>query len=176
MIRWLIMPRGINVGKYNRVPMPELKQSLLAAGFADVVTIGQSGNIIATKPGTEKELTAQVHELILAEFGVDVPVIVRSDAEVRAVLEVNPLAQTASDGSKYLAIFLSESPAKEKVTALETEDFSPEALKIVDRTAFVWAANGVKALKLSHTFMEKHFGMVATARNWNTLHKIALKV
>lgn len=41
MIRWLIMPRGINVGKYNRVPMPELKQSLLAAGFADVVTLGK---------------------------------------------------------------------------------------------------------------------------------------
>lgn len=163
---WQVQPR----------PHARVKTIVTSCRLCRRSNIGQSGNIITTKPGTEKELTAQVHELILAEFGVDVPVIIRSEAEVRAVLKVNPLAQPATDGSKYLAIFLSESPAKERVTALEIEDFSPEVFKIVDRTAFVWAANGVKALKLSHTFMEKHFGFVATARNWNTLHKIASKL
>ncbi len=46
MMRWLIMPGGINVGKINRVPMAELCIQLEGAGFEDVATIGQSGNII----------------------------------------------------------------------------------------------------------------------------------
>ena len=60
MMRWLVMPRGINVGKINRVPMAELVTQLEGAGFKDVITIGQSGNIIVTAAGSEEKVCASV--------------------------------------------------------------------------------------------------------------------
>ena len=173
MMRWLVMPRGINVGKINRVPMAELVTRLEGAGFEDVITIGQSGNIIVTAP--EEKVCASVQALIASAFGVDVPVMARSADEIRAILDANPLQDVATDGSKYLAIFLYTAPSQAQAAALEAEDFSPEVVRIHGRTVFVWAPDGVKAMRVSHTALEKRFRVTATARNWNTLEKIAAK-
>ena len=175
MMRWLVMPRGINVGKINRVPMAELGALLEDAGFGDVLSIGQSGNIIVTASRPEEKVCASVRALMASAFGVDVPVMARSADEIRAILDANPLQGVATDGSKYLAIFLSTAPSQAQAAALEAEDFSPEVVRIHDRTAFVWARDGVKAMRVSHTALEKRFRVTATARNWNTLEKIAAK-
>ena len=175
MMRWLVMPRGINVGKINRVPMAELCALLDDAGFGDVLSIGQSGNIIVTASRPEEKVCASVRALMASAFGVDVPVMARSADEIRAILDANPLQGVATDGSKYLAIFLSTAPSQAQAAALEAEDFSPEVVRIHDRTAFVWARDGVKAMRVSHTALEKRFRVTATARNWNTLEKIAAK-
>ena len=87
MMRWLVMPRGINVGKINRVPMAELVTRLEGAGFKDVITIGQSGNIIVTAAGPEEKVCVSVRALMASAFGVDVPVMVRSADEIRAILD-----------------------------------------------------------------------------------------
>ena len=175
MMRWLVMPRGINVGKINRVPMAELCALLEDAGFGDVLSIGQSGNIIVTASRPEEKVCASVRALMASAFGVDVPVMARSADEIRAILDANPLQDVATDGSKYLAIFLSTAPSQAQAAALEAEDFSPEVVRIHDRTAFVWARDGVKAMRVSHTALEKRFRVTATARSWNTLEKIAAK-
>ena len=175
MMRWLVMPRGINVGKINRVPMAELCALLEDAGFGDVLSIGQSGNIIVTASRPEEKVCASVRALMASAFGVDVPVMARSADEIRAILDANPLQDVATDGSKYLASFLSTAPSQAQAAALEAEDFSPEVVRIHDRTAFVWARDGVKAMRVSHTALEKRFRVTATARNWNTLEKIAAK-
>ena len=175
MMRWLVMPRGINVGKINRVPMAELCALLEDAGFGDVLSIGQSGNIIVTASRPEEKVCASVRALMASAFGVDVPVMARSADEIRAILDANPLLDVATDGSKDLAIFLSTAPSQAQAAALEAEDFSPEVVRIHDRTAFVWARDGVKAMRVSHTALEKRFRVTATARNWNTLEKIAAK-
>ena len=175
MMRWLVMPRGINVGKINRVPMAELCALLEDAGFGDVLSIGQSGNIIVTASGPEEKVCASVRALMASAFGVDVPVVARSADEIRAILDANPLQGVATDGSKYLSIFLSTAPSQAQAAALEAENFSPEVVRIHGRTAFVWARDGVKAMRVSHTALEKRFRVTATARNWNTLEKIAAK-
>ena len=46
--RYLVMPRGINVGTRNRVPMAELRSKLTGDGYWDVATVLQSGNVIAS--------------------------------------------------------------------------------------------------------------------------------
>lgn len=176
MTRWLIMPRGINVGKSNRVPMAGIRTELGKAGFENIVTIGQSGNIAADREASEQQICSSVRSVMHDAFGVDVPVVVRCADEIREALCTNPLKTIATDGSRYLVIFLSASPTKAQVSALTAEDFSPEVVQLIGRTAFVWTPNGVKAMKVSHTALEKRFGITATARNWNTLEKIATKL
>ncbi|MDO5683159.1 MAG: DUF1697 domain-containing protein [Propionibacteriaceae bacterium] len=194
MSRWLVMPRGINVGKNHRVPMADLRKELSAAGYADVVTIGQSGNIIVTRHGTEGEIAAAVRQLLVNAFAVDVPVVVRHADEVRDVLASNPLGGVATDGSKYLAIFLSAAPPFPEtgqnaasdatipsdlaggLVSGATDSTDPEVVQYAGRTVFVWHPDGVLAMKTSHASLEKRFGITATARNWNTLVKVAAKL
>ena len=72
--------------------------------------------------------------------------------------------------------FLSEEPDPEVAGALLEEDHSPEAIAIEGAEAYVWTPDGVKAMTLSYAYLEQRLGVVATARNWNTLERIVAKL
>ena len=171
------MPRGINVGTRNRVSMAEFRSKLAGEGYGDVATVLQSGNVIvSTAEDRPDEVAGAVQRLLSDEFGVDVACVVRTADQVRGVLERNPLWEVVSDPSRYLVMFLSQEPAPEVVEALLGEDHSPEVIAIEGAEAYVWTPDGVKAMTLSYAYLEKRFGVVATARNWNTLEKIVAKL
>jgi uncharacterized protein (DUF1697 family) len=50
MPRLVALLRGINVGGHKKVPMAQLREVLEGAGFADVKTYVQSGNVVLTAP------------------------------------------------------------------------------------------------------------------------------
>ena len=175
--RHLVMPRGINVGTRNRVPMAELRSMLTDEGYADVATVLQSGNVIVSAESSgPDQIAASVQRLLSEAFDVNVPCVTRTADQVRAVLERNPLQEVVTDNSRYLVDFLSEKPDPEAVAALLAEEHNPEAIAIEGTEAFVWTPDGVKAMTLSYAFLEKRLGVVATARNWKTLQKIAAKL
>lgn len=178
MSRVLVMPRGINVGARNRVPMAELRAALEDVGFEDVVTILQSGNVIVTHPGNADAdaVGQEVAAVIAKRFGVDVPCLTRSADELKTIATLDPLRDTATDGSKYLVTFLSEEPAATAVEEFGTVDVAPEVVHVHGREVYVWTPEGVKAMKHSYSALEKRFGCHATARNWNTLEKIVEKL
>ena len=174
--RYLVMPRGINVGTRNRVPMAELRSKLADEGYAGVATVLQSGNVVvSTEADRPDEVAGAMQRLLSDEFGVDVPCVVRTANEVRRVLERNPLHAIVSDPSRYLVNFLSKEPDPEVVGPFLEEDHSPEAIAIEGSETYVWTPDGVKAMTLSYAYLEKRFGVVATARNWNTLEKIVAR-
>ena len=175
--RYLVMPRGINVGTRNRVPMAELRSKLTGRGYGDVATVLQSGNVIvSTKEDRPGEVAGAVQRLLRDEFGVDVACVVRTADQVRGVLERSPLQAVVSDPSRYLVTFLSHDPDPEAVAALLGEDHSPEVIAIEGAEAYVWTPDGVKAMTLSYAYLEQRFDVAATARNWNTIKKIAAKL
>ena len=174
--RYLVMPRGINVGTRNRVPMTELTALLTDAGYSGVATILQSGNVIvSTESDHPDEVAGAMQRLLIDEFDVNVPCVVRTANQVREVLERSPLREVVSDPSRYLVNFLSEEPDPDAAGALLAEDHSPEAIAIEGAEAYIWTPDGVKAMTLSYAYLEKRLGVVATARNWNTLRRIVAK-
>ena len=92
------------------------------------------------------------------------------------MLERNPLQEVVSDPSRYLVTFLNAGARSRRVEALVGEDHSPEAIAIEGAEAYVWTPDGVKAMTLSYAYIEKRFGVVATARNWTTIEKIVAKL
>ena len=175
--RYLVMPRGINVGTRNRVPMAKLRSMLADAAYSDVTTVLQSGNVIvSTESDCPDEVASAMRRLLSDEFDVDVPCIVRTSSQVRDVLKRNPLGDVVANPSRYLVYFLSEEPAPEAVAALLGEDHGPEVIEIMGAEAYVWTPDGVKAMTLSYAYLEKRLGVVATARNWTTLERIAAKL
>ena len=172
--RYLVMPRGINVGGRNRVPMASLRSKLTEAGYSDVATVLASGNVVpADRPD---EVAATVRHLLSDAFDVDVPCIARTAGHVRRVLDRNPLRELVSDPSRYLVNFLSEEPDHELVGVLLEEDHSPEAIAIEGTEAYVWSPDGLKAMTLSYAYLERRLKVVATARNWNTINKVVAKL
>jgi len=175
--RYLVLPRGINVGRGNRVPMAQLRSMLADEGYADVATVLQSGNIIVTTRSTDPgEVTGAMERLLSDGFDVNVRCMVRTADQVRAVLRRDPLAEVVTNPSRYLVNFLSEEPKPDLVAEILGEDHRPEAIAIEGAEAYIWSPDGLARMTLSYAYLEKRLGVVATARNWNTVEKIAAKL
>ncbi len=175
--RFVVLPRGINVGKGNRVPMAQLRSVLADVGYTDVATVLQSGNVIVTSPiDSPREVALAMERLLSEGFDVNVRCMVRTADQVRAVLKHDPLREAVTNPSRYLVNFLSDEPQPGLVTEILAEDHSPEAIAIEGAEAYVWTPDGVARMTLSYGLLEKRLGVTATARNWNTVQKIAAKL
>lgn len=156
--------------------MAELRSKLTEAGHVDPVTILQSGNVILTSDCADAAgLSSAIERLMADEFGANVPCLARTAEQVKAVLELNPLGSVADDGSRYLVNFMSEEPPAGAVRSLLAVNYEPEVIHVHGSEAYVWTPEGVKAMRLSYSYLEKHFSLIATARNWNTLEKIVAR-
>ncbi|MGH9294899.1 MAG: DUF1697 domain-containing protein [Acidimicrobiales bacterium] len=59
MPTWIGLLRAVNLGSHNKVPMPALRKAMEAAGFADVRTYVQSGNVVATSARLTRDEVAE---------------------------------------------------------------------------------------------------------------------
>ena len=108
----VVLLRGINVGPNKRIAMPALREALTGAGFEDVRTYVQSGNIVLSSGDSAKQLGARCEELIKNTFGHEVEVVVRTRAELAEVIKRNPLGDVADDPKRYQVSFLSAKPRR----------------------------------------------------------------
>jgi uncharacterized protein (DUF1697 family) len=167
------MLRGINLGPARRVPMPELRQLLTDAGFENVETYVQSGNIALdtkrTKPATlERKLAALIEE----RFGFAVPVVVRDRSELEAIVALDPLGDVADNPKRYQVSFLSDELSSDAVARLEELAQEPERFAVHGRELYAWHPEGVARSKLWNALAGTDLGVTATARNWTTVLKL----
>jgi uncharacterized protein (DUF1697 family) len=102
---WVCLLRGVNVGGHNRVSMPVLREALTAAGFLDVRTYVQSGNVIARSAHRSPTGVADaVNAVIQQGFGLDVPVVVRTPEHLRGVLAWDPFPDVSGSEPKRVAV------------------------------------------------------------------------
>src|ERR687897_2905327 len=92
MARYVALLRGINVGGKNAVPMPALKASFEEAGFANVATYIQSGNVVFDAPSSSQaELTRRIEGILRKAFGhYEASLVVRSRSQMRAIVDRAP--------------------------------------------------------------------------------------
>src|SRR5690349_17355097 len=90
MPTYVALLRAINVSGQNVVPMPALRESLAGLGFNDVRTHLQSGNIVFDARRSDKEVIAAAIKIGIARhFRLDIPVLVMSARELRAIAGAN---------------------------------------------------------------------------------------
>jgi uncharacterized protein (DUF1697 family) len=170
--RYVALLRGINVGKARQIGMPRLTEVLTARGHGNVRTHLRSGNVVLDSPLAEAELVADVEKAIEAEFGFDVPVVVRTGAELAAVIAGDPLATVAADPARYLVTFLPRAPAKERFAELPPgEDGGGEYL-VRGRELYLWLPDGVANTPLAAWKWDRLLGVAGTGRNWNTVTRL----
>ncbi|MEV7768605.1 DUF1697 domain-containing protein [Microbacterium sp. NPDC086615] len=171
------MPRSValirGVGGPTAMKMPALREVLASAGLGEVETLQVAGNVVLDDGGrSPDEIARAIRDAVRAAFGHDLPVIVRSHAELADAHARNPFAD-ASEGRWVQTVFLDAAP----VVALEVPDGIPEEAVLDGREVFVRYPEGIGGSKLQAGWFEKRLGVTGTARNANTIAKlVALSV
>src|SRR4029453_7455585 len=99
--------------------MPALREALEEAGYEDVGTYVQSGNVVLSSRKSAKRVQSDVARLLADRFDLDVAVLVRTRAELARVVERNPLGKVATNPKHYQVTFLESAPSVEVLRKLE---------------------------------------------------------
>jgi uncharacterized protein (DUF1697 family) len=149
--------------------MADLRKLFGEAGYEDVRTYVQSGNIVLSSAAKPAKLGTECAELISERFGFDVPVIVRTRDELAKVVAADPLGHVADNPKRYQVSFLSEPLSAEVAKHLRDLAVEPEAVVVDGRQVYAWHPAGVARSKLWNRLAGKGLGVTATARNWTTV-------
>jgi uncharacterized protein (DUF1697 family) len=171
-MRRIVLLRGINLGPNRRVPMAELRALLGEAGYENVRTYVQSGNVVLDSDARAAELEAATTRLISDRFGFEVPVISRTAGELASVVKRNPLGELAVEPKRYQVSFLDKPLADEVIKAIQDATVQPEAVAIAGREIYAWHPAGVARSKLWNRLAGGALGVNATARNWTTVQTL----
>jgi uncharacterized protein (DUF1697 family) len=169
---WVGLLRAVNVGGNNKVPMAELRAVLDDLGLGPVQTYIQSGNVVfrAPKPGRDA-LAARMEQAIESVFSVATPVILRTAAEVQAVIDAHPFGD---DTSTTYVSFLATKPSAAAVRALEAEaGGSGEEALVRGSDLYLRYPQGVQDAKLTGPRLARLTGVPGTVRNWRTVTRLA---
>jgi uncharacterized protein (DUF1697 family) len=167
--RHVVLLRGINIGSRNRVAMPRLRELLEQAGFGEVATYLQSGNVVLSSPKKPDLVAASVRKEVRTHLGLDVDVVVRSRAQVAAVVKRNPLGKVATDPKRYQVTFLAAKPPAGLAAKLNDVAADAERVVVSGREVYAWHPASVARSKLWALLGGRNLGVVATSRNWTTV-------
>ena len=141
--------RGINVGRNKRIAMADLRAMLESLGYEDVRTHLQSGNaIFAGGKGKDAALEQEISAGIKETFGMEVAVMVRTAAEIAAVVDSNPFVARGVDSSELHATFVAAAPPAAKIAAVDREACAPDEFAVGDRVIYLRLRNGVMGSRL----------------------------
>ncbi|MGV8854621.1 MAG: DUF1697 domain-containing protein [Devosia sp.] len=173
MSRHVALLRGVNLGK-RQVKGAELKLAFAAMGFDNVKTLLASGNVLFDAADS---VSAEAIETALEQkFGFDVGTVLRSQAEIRAIVASDPFNGRVEDkDTKLYVTFVADRNAKTlPMPCAVAGDF--EVVGVSDGEVFILAhrlPDGRFGLGMEQIW--KHFGKARlwTSRNFNTVIKAA---
>jgi uncharacterized protein (DUF1697 family) len=173
MPAYVAMLRGINVTGHNIIPMEQLRAHCAALGLKNVKTYVQSGNIVFEAKETAGHWAGAIETMIKKKYGFDVPVLMRTAAEMESIFKSNPfLKGKGIDMARLYVSFLSGVPKKEGLKALASVAAAEDRFESVDREIYLYCRGGYGNTKLSNNLVEKKLGLSATTRNWNSVGKL----
>ncbi|RFU48402.1 DUF1697 domain-containing protein [Paraburkholderia sp. DHOC27] len=164
MTAYAALLRAVNVGGTGKLPMSELRAMCETLGFAKVRTYIASGNVVFESQLAEKTVKAKLEKALDAYVGKPVGVLVRSGAELAAILAANPFASAA--GNQTVVIFLDAPPPSNVLAKVSGQQ--SEEIVAGTRELYVHYPNGIGQSKLKIPAAS-----TGTARNMNTVAKLA---
>jgi uncharacterized protein (DUF1697 family) len=167
---WIVLFRG--VGGKTQLPVKPLREALSEAGFEKVATYINSGNAIVASDMPRERIVAAIAKICAEKFHFEKDVHVLSLAEWEKLVQSNPFPDAVAVPKFLHAAVLADAPDPAKVKALRSHASDGERIGIVGKTAYIHTPNGFGKSKLAEKF-DKGIGVPNTARNWNTVLKLA---
>jgi uncharacterized protein (DUF1697 family) len=171
-MKYVVFLRGINVGG-RIIKMADLKDCLDSAGFEDVKTVLQSGNVIFESDKTDAgELKQQIEHVLSESFGYPAKVQVISMEKLESIVAANPFTDAPADYHQYV-IFI-ENDLETGLVAEAGKQLG-EAVKTSQGVVY-WKVPKGQTLKtpFAKLLTKSKYKQFNTNRNINTLQKILL--
>jgi uncharacterized protein (DUF1697 family) len=179
MTSYAALLRGINLGNHHKVPMAALRAVLSDVGLSDVATYIQSGNAVFASEGSEvEELTTGIKARLAAEFGFEIPVTLRSAAQLGALRDANPFLGRGEEPAVQSVGFLSAEPDAARVSELLTDPLHDptrtggDEFELMGREVFLFHPRGYGQTNLTNSFFDRRLGTTMTVRNWRTVMQL----
>ncbi len=177
-VRYVAFLRGINVGSRRRIKMDELNAVFGLLGFSEITTLIASGNVVFTSPDqSETAIIKAIEDGFEAAFGFRVHTMIRTPAEIRAMIDLEPFKgeEVRKETRLYLTLLPAPTSSTLKLPHV-TMDGDCRILSRTDREVFsVLTLNQGRTSVDAMAILEKEYGKNVTTRNWNTILKL-LKV
>jgi uncharacterized protein (DUF1697 family) len=169
--------RAVNVGGRS-LKMDELREILRRLGFIEPRTLLQSGNaVFGVAAGSRLQcagVESQIEEALQKRLALQADVFVRSAGEWDEVIAANPFPERAEADPAHLVVMtLRDAPAAAAVKALQSSIKGRETLRARDRHLYIVYPDGQGTSKLTGNVIERALTTRGTARNWNTVMKLA---
>ncbi|MEG3176888.1 DUF1697 domain-containing protein [Sphingomonas sp. RB3P16] len=173
MMRWAALLKGVNLNG-RKLPMADLKALVEALGYRDVTTLLASGNVVFACDEIDGAKVEAAIEAALEVYGLKTDVVVRSAVDLQAILAANPFAEaTLARPNHVVVLFHRDSVPVDRLDALPEVYHGRETLVARGRELYVDYVDGIGESKLPQAMAKLKFPKLATARNWNTVVKLA---
>jgi uncharacterized protein (DUF1697 family) len=177
MTKYIALLRKINVGGNNPMKMDALRDAFETAGFKNVRTFQQAGNVVFESSGKNTAaIGGKIHKLLSESFNTDLRAIVFNIDELARITKKDPFrrVEPSEPGDVMLCVvLLFDKPLKLPKLPLKSTTENLELIAVKDRTAFVVARRKKSGwFGFPNNFVEKELGVTATTRQWSTLRKL----
>lgn len=167
MTAYVALLRAINVGGTGRLAMRDLVTMCERAGFEQVRTYIQSGNVVFTSRLAEDAVRAALERPLATRMGKSVRVLVRSATGLEAIAKRAPWPAASPD--RVVVVFLDRAPRREAIAGIRSP--GGEEVVLHGREVYVHYPDGQGRSRLKLPFAED-----GTGRNLNTVNRLVAMV
>jgi uncharacterized protein (DUF1697 family) len=165
--------RAINLAG-KRLLMADFKRALADAGYPDAQTVVATGNAVIRAKAADAALEARIEKGLETTLGQSTEVFVRDGKALAAIVAGNPFRAMARDDPSHLVVvFLKGEPEPVAVEALRAKIKGPEEVAAGPGCLYASYPDDIGHSKLTAAMIERALKLRGTARNWNTVAKMA---
>ena len=163
MTTYIALLRAVNVGGTGKLPMADLRALCEKAGFIDVRTYIQSGNVVFSSKLSASNARVTLEAALAKRLAKATQVLIRTADELEAVIAANPFPEAESN--RLIVLFLSR---EESASVLDDWKIpGREQIALIGRELFLHYPDGMGQSKLKVPFSDQ-----GTARNLNTVRAL----
>lgn len=164
--------RGVNVGGRGSLAMADLRRVAEECGHTEVRTYVQSGNLVfSTRARSTRAVADGLRTAIAEATDVCPEVVVRTAAELHAVIDGNPFGHHEPGPTQLHVVFLAGT-TKAALPDLDLSAFAPEEAVARGQQLYLYLPGGAGRSKLTAA-LARGSGGEGTMRNWRTVTKLA---
>jgi uncharacterized protein (DUF1697 family) len=167
-----LLLRAVNVGG-RQLAMAELRAALEAEGFAGAQTLLASGNAVVATDADAHAVERRVEAALAEKLGLATEVLARDRGELAAVIAGNPFAGFAQEHPNRLVVLFLRGEPQAELEVLAGACAAGEEVRAGPGCLYIAYRQGQGTSKLGLGLIERRLKVKGTARNWNTVGKLA---
>lgn len=169
----LILFRGMNTGGV-RAPVAEQRAMAERMGLGSPRTLLASGNLVVESDRDPAVLEAEVEAAMEKTFGLKIAAMVRTPDQWSALTTACPFpAEAAAHPSRTLLMVMKDGVKDGAVEALRGFAVGEERVEASPGALWFFHPDGIGQSKMAEKASQVRLTSMGTARNWNTVMKLA---